>query len=71
MSESVLARVPADHLNSDGQPMTGNDWKLHAMIDPNAVHDRGFRRRPGGRTSWESCWRAEASPVARAERTVA
>ena len=53
MGESVLARVPIDHLNSDGRPMTGSDWKLHAVIDPNAVHERGFRRRPGARIRGE------------------
>ena len=46
MSESVLARVPVEYPDSDGQPMAENDWQLHAMIDAIAALDVYFRHRP-------------------------
>ncbi len=46
MSESVLARVPGEYPDSDGQPMAENDWQLHPMIDAIAALDVYFRHRP-------------------------
>ena len=46
MSESVLARVPVEYPDPDGQPMAENDWQLHAMIDAIAALDVYFRHRP-------------------------